>query len=622
MKKQVKFIITGDNRGAVDAINGVDKSAKNLTVGMGDLSKVMYSTFGPLLAGMGIVEIARQLTDAAIASQKMTNAMLASTGSSARAADELAFVRAEAERLGLDLLTSADAYTKLTAAAKGTTLEGQATRDIFTAVSGAATSLGLKADDTEGALRAIQQMMSKGTVQAEELRGQLGERLPGAFNVAARAMGVSTAELGKMLEQGQVISDDFLPKFAAELKKTFEPTPEMLKSTTAEMNRLTTSIYDLKVSVMEGGGSSMLGDLTSWSTTFVATMRDNIGYLEKFKMSWVQLGIEMGIVMEGGNFGSNWLTSSGRDVIEERLAASRAMYDKNYQIMGARFGHNPLPREQVPADSWLLRDRGLAALPKNPPPAKDKKTPTNKYDAAAVDKQMWIDEQEARNTVFAEGLIYRRDAEADARAQNLQAQYDHDAVMKEMELDRINGSVDAYIAGEQRKRENAYISLQQEQQLNSAKMQMTGQFLDAMNTMTGNKNKVIFAAQKLFSIGVATMSAFQASALALAQPPGPPATIPLSKLAFKIGMMNVAGIAATSIASLSGGGGGGGGGGYGGGTPSSPIVTQPAASSVSSGQAITVQIMGNVIGEDKWVEEKLVPALRDLQSRNVTLQVD
>ena len=54
--------------------------------------------------------------------------------------------------------------------------------------------------------------MSKGNVQAEELRGQLGERLFGAFNLAAKAMKMSTKELNKALEQGQITAKDMLPK--------------------------------------------------------------------------------------------------------------------------------------------------------------------------------------------------------------------------------------------------------------------------------------------------------------------------------------------------------------------------------------------------------------------------
>ena len=72
-------------------------------------------------------------------------------------------------------------------------MEGENTRKIFVSLSEAGTALGLSNEDLNGSLYAISQMMSKGKVQAEELRGQLGERLPGAFNMAAEALGVTTA---------------------------------------------------------------------------------------------------------------------------------------------------------------------------------------------------------------------------------------------------------------------------------------------------------------------------------------------------------------------------------------------------------------------------------------------
>ena len=57
----------------------------------------------------------------------------------------------------------------------------------------------LSAYESEGAFKALEQMLSKGKVSAEELRGQLGERIPGAFQIAARAMGMTTSELDKFM---------------------------------------------------------------------------------------------------------------------------------------------------------------------------------------------------------------------------------------------------------------------------------------------------------------------------------------------------------------------------------------------------------------------------------------
>jgi tape measure domain-containing protein len=65
----------------------------------------------------------------------------------------------------------------------------------------------------------VKKMLSKGNVQAEELRGQLGERLPGAISYAAKALGVTTRQLNKMLEQGQVLAEDMIPKLSRVLRE-------------------------------------------------------------------------------------------------------------------------------------------------------------------------------------------------------------------------------------------------------------------------------------------------------------------------------------------------------------------------------------------------------------------
>lgn len=75
-----------------------------------------------------------------------------------------------------------------------------------------ATVRGLSGDEMKGVMRAFEQMASKGKIQAEELRGQLGDRMAGAFQMFAAAMGVSTQELDNMMKKGEVLSDKVLPK--------------------------------------------------------------------------------------------------------------------------------------------------------------------------------------------------------------------------------------------------------------------------------------------------------------------------------------------------------------------------------------------------------------------------
>ncbi len=131
------------------------------------------------------------------------------------------FLQGLSNQLGISYKTLADSYRGLKAASNGTTLEGKATEKIFSSVVRAGAALKLSTEDIEGALRALQQMMSKGKVSSEELRQQLGERLPGAFGAMAKALGVTTPQLNKMLEAGEVLAEDALPKLAIQLEKTY-----------------------------------------------------------------------------------------------------------------------------------------------------------------------------------------------------------------------------------------------------------------------------------------------------------------------------------------------------------------------------------------------------------------
>ncbi len=179
--------------------------------------------------------------------------------SSARgSAAEMAFVGQEANRLGLELRSTAAAYGSFIAAARGTALEGAAARNIFSSVASSAAVMGLSVDQTSGVLLALQQMISKGVVSAEELRGQLGERLPGAFQVAARAIGVTTQQLGEMLERGEVLADDFLPRFAQQLRTELGDAAETAADRLeASANRMTNAWDRLLQNLGKAGGNSL-----------------------------------------------------------------------------------------------------------------------------------------------------------------------------------------------------------------------------------------------------------------------------------------------------------------------------------------------------------------------------
>jgi len=223
------------------------------------------------LIGLASAATVRGIVNAGIQAERFGRAFATATGSVAAGQREFQFVRDVSNRLGLSLQETAESYSKLTAAARGTALAGQGARDIFVGISSAATVLGLNADQTQGALTAIEQIISKGKVSAEELRGQLGERLPGAFQIAARAIGVTTSELDDMLKKGELTAEALLPKLAEELQKTFGPqVADAATSAQAAINRLNTAIFDLKVAIANSGVLDAVGQFAGGLATLLS----------------------------------------------------------------------------------------------------------------------------------------------------------------------------------------------------------------------------------------------------------------------------------------------------------------------------------------------------------------
>lgn len=218
------------------------------------------------------VSFARAVAETQAEAQKLAATLTYSSGSAEAAAKDLQYLQRVTRQLGLDYSSSAKAFASFSAAAAGSAISADTIKKTFEGVSKAAATLGLSAAETEGALLAVSQMVSKGTVSAEELRGQLGERLPGAFQIAARAMGVTTGELGKMLEQGQLATADFLPKFAAEMNRSFA-TP--VKNAATAINELSSAWTLWKQQSTEGAGGGF-GWLTDGLNESTAAMR-NLG---------------------------------------------------------------------------------------------------------------------------------------------------------------------------------------------------------------------------------------------------------------------------------------------------------------------------------------------------------
>lgn len=188
---------------------------------------------------------------------------VATGGDFKQTAEEMDFLRRTADRLGVDLGTLSTEYSKFAIATKGTSLEGQNTRKIFISVAEAARVNRSSTEELSGVFVALTQIVSKGAVQMEELRQQLGDRLPGALKIMADGLGVTTGELIKMMEAGEITEAALVP-FAEELDKRFGPgLGAALASTSVSLGRLKNAAFQALVTFGRGGFIDAFTDLAN-----------------------------------------------------------------------------------------------------------------------------------------------------------------------------------------------------------------------------------------------------------------------------------------------------------------------------------------------------------------------
>lgn len=205
----------------------------------------LQSKIAGVLATVGAMRFGLDSLNTAADVEGMQNAIRFASGKEGQ--KNIDFLNQTVNDLNLNLESSLQGFKMWQGGIMGTSLEGEKGRQVFRSVAEATTAMALSGQDSNGVFLALSQIISKGKVQAEELRGQIGERLPGAFGIAARAMGVSQQELNKMLDDGKLISEDFLPKFAAELSRTFGAGAQtQINSARSNFNQLSNTIFTLK----------------------------------------------------------------------------------------------------------------------------------------------------------------------------------------------------------------------------------------------------------------------------------------------------------------------------------------------------------------------------------------
>ncbi|WP_234011434.1 tape measure protein [Cronobacter sakazakii] len=214
--------------------------------------------------------------------------LTAITGSTDAAAKEFDYLRDQSNRLGLDLLKTSKDYTQF-AAAVGDKLPKDQMRSIFEGASEWGLVTGASSDEASRALKALNQMMSKGQIMSEELKGQLAEALPGSVGLFVKALNdmkgttnLTEQDLFDLMKKGELFSKDILPHVAKQMKAAARQggaLDKAMKSNRASWQRLQTSMQNaMNIFFASGFGNS----LTSAFDAISAAVNGSGGAFEMF----------------------------------------------------------------------------------------------------------------------------------------------------------------------------------------------------------------------------------------------------------------------------------------------------------------------------------------------------
>ncbi|HDW2587697.1 TPA: tape measure protein [Escherichia coli] len=251
---------TSKNNHSEHASNGLDVLASSAI----KAGTAIYSFQTALEAYKKIMEIGLKKE----ASQRAAQFVLGDEGAK-RATD---FVKNLANNTGVDQIETLSSFAKFSAGAGDMNTDQK--ESLFSNVIGTSRLMGLSTDEINGILKAFEQMASKGKIQAEELRGQLGDRMAGAFQLFARSLGMTTEQLDAAMKNGKVLSKDVLPKVSAEMGNMIAKAggwEKIINSTQTQLGRLSNS-WNNNLALMFDGSQEGLTDFTRSLTNLLGSL--------------------------------------------------------------------------------------------------------------------------------------------------------------------------------------------------------------------------------------------------------------------------------------------------------------------------------------------------------------
>lgn len=557
---------------------GVDASNK-LTSAFKRASAAVAAYFST----RAVIDFGKSLFNASVELERLEFKMLAAVGTTDQVQTSMAFVRAEAERLGIGFVAAADGFASFSASALQGGMTMNEVKNAYTGVLEASSALQLSNERVALVFRAMEQMATKPTIALEELKLQLGDHLPGVLGLAANKIAeksgnieFTVADLMQAITDGSVNSIPFINALGEALSDKFGKTAVTAAGgARAALERMNTAMFNLKVTMAEGKFMTSATNAVARFTAVISDQRiqqsltailDGVVLITEVVVRGIAKWVEWGMALYNATARAFGFSQATEEAVKSQQKLSEAMA-KSPSAMPA------------PQGAAILADRGAIITPTAPktkasgPSKEDQmramqdRIDALKFTLATETEQEQLEYQK-RLAVLQEALAMR--AITKAEYDELEVQAAADKAMRIYDIEK------------QAEEE----SLRRTEEIEKLKQDMRERAVNAglalANTFA-RKNKAIalavLAFEKARAIAQTLIAAKEGAikAAAAAAPGGPAASAAAYGSFMSLGYVTAGLIAATGIAEAAtmGGGGSGGGGGYGGTT----TTTNPYSSS-------------------------------------------
>jgi tape measure domain-containing protein len=296
---------TAEINKAQKAFDVLDQKIRKADKAVGDMSKNVdnyksaFSGLSNLMGAFGIgtgiylaVDVAKNIYETTKQLQSLDLALKMVSETSAIYASNTAFIAQISEKWGIEIKGLTEQFTQFYVNAKGKLSEDKI-KETFEGIAKAGSLMGISIDKQNDAFYAFNQMLSKGTVQGEELKKQLGNALPGAIKAATMAyqelnpnLKVTEQMMLDQMKAGKLVSNEMVPAIIKAYQKLYgiEMTDKVGTLASAQ-NRLKNSWTELVRSMNE----SKTGGISVFFTFISEKLTGLLKGLSRFNTDWQKL---------------------------------------------------------------------------------------------------------------------------------------------------------------------------------------------------------------------------------------------------------------------------------------------------------------------------------------------